>query len=157
MEFKLRTMSDGRIDMRNLSMCIAGAMGGIKAQGIPEERRDSLIDIGMISINAVMLSFALELALKGALQRTGKEPPRIHDLKELYESLPQDDQDRISEKWGKKLFLSGEAKDMGPPDFFSLHRKDCTNWRYLETPRMEIRAHDMYGAIMTANAASCRE
>ena len=74
MEFKLRTMSDGQIDMRNLSMCIAGAMGEIKAQGIPEERRDSLIDIDMISINSMMLSFAMELALKGALQRADKEP-----------------------------------------------------------------------------------
>ena len=156
-EFQLKTTNDGRIDMRDLSMCIGSALGEIKAQGIPDERRDRQVEIGMISIDTVMLSFALELALKGALQRTNKEPARTHDLKDLYESLPEDDQGRISEQWGKQLFLSEEAKDMGPGCFFSLHREDFTNWRYLESPRMQIRDHDMYAAIMAVNAASLRE
>ena len=46
---------------------------------------------------------------------------------------------------------------MGPRRFFSLHRKDFENWRYLESPRMEIRDLDMYGAIMAVNVASLRE
>ena len=155
-ELQMKTMNDGKIDMRDLSICIGSAMGEIKAQGIPEERRDRQIDIGMMSINSVMLSFALELALKGALQRANKEAPNIHDLKRLYESLTQGDQDRICEQWGKQLFLSEEAKDMGPRRFFTLHRKDFESWRYLESPRMEIRDHDMYAAIMAVNAASHR-
>jgi hypothetical protein len=63
-ELRLKTMEDGNLDLRDLSMCIERAMGEIKAQSIPEERRDRLIGIGMISINTVMLSFALELALR---------------------------------------------------------------------------------------------
>ena len=73
-EFQLKPVNDGKIDLRDLSMCIGRAMEEIKAQGIPEERRDRLVDIGMISINTVMLSFALELALKGALQKANKKP-----------------------------------------------------------------------------------
>ena len=53
---------------------------------------------------------------------------------ELYESLPEVDHDRIREQWGNQLFLSKEAKDMGPRRFFSLQRKDFENWRYLEIP-----------------------
>ena len=156
-DFQLKPVNDGKIDLRDLSMCIGRAMEEIKAQGIPEERRDRLVDIGMISINTVMLSFALELALKSALQKANKKPDPIHDLKKLYDNLNKEDQDRISEEWGKQSFLSKEAKDMGPRRFFSLHRKDFENWRYLESPRMEIRDHDMYSAIMAANAASLRE
>lgn len=156
-ELRLKTMEDGSLDLRDLSMCIERAMGEIKAQGIPEERRDRLIDIGMTSINTVMLSFALELSLKGALQRAGKEPDRTHDLLELYEDLPQDDQDRISERWEQQIFLSREAKEMGPRRFFSLHRRDFTKWRCLESPRPGFSDHDMYSAVMAVNAASFRE
>ena len=156
-ELRLKTMEDGNLDLRDLSMCIERAMGEIKAQGIPEERRDRLIDIGMISLNTVMLSFALELALKGALQRAGKGPNHVHDLKELYESLPSGDQERISEQWGQQIFLSREAKEMGPLRFFSLHRRDFTKWRYLESPRPGFSDHDMYSAIMAVNAASFRK
>ena len=39
-------------------------------------------------------------------------------------------------------------------DFFSLHQKDFTNWRYLEAPGMEVNDHDMYAAIMAVNAAN---
>ena len=87
----------------------------------------------------------------------GKQETRPDDLKKLYDNLNKEDQDRISEEWGKQSFLSKEAKDMGPRRFFSLHRKDFENWRYLESPRMEIRDHDMYSAIMAVNAASLRE
>ena len=153
----LKIMDDGKVDMRDLSMCIERAMGEIKAQGLDEERQDRLINIGMISVNTVMLSFALELALKGALQSETNKPARTHDLKKLYESLTKEGQDRIKEEWGKQFILSKETRDMGPLSFFSRHREDFTKWRYLESPRLIMWDHDMYGAIMAVNSASYRK
>ena len=143
-----------QVDMRSLSMCIARALEEIKGQGIPEARRDQVVDIGLIAINATMLSFALELALKGALQRANGEYDYDHDLKKLYEDLPDEDQQRIIDQWGEIVWLSQEAKDMGPKSFFSQHRRDFMDWRYMEPGRMAIRDHDMYGALMAVNAAS---
>ena len=60
-ELRLKTMEDGNLDPRDLSICIERAVGEIKAQGRPEGRRDRQVDIGMISINTVMLSFSQEL------------------------------------------------------------------------------------------------
>ena len=156
-ELKLKTMKDGMIDMRDLSMCIERAVGEIKAQGIPEERQSRLTDIGMTSINTVMLSFALELALKGALQREDKKPDRTHNLSDLYGCLTNESQERIVKEWREQLFLSKETKDIGPCYFFSLHQEDFANWRYLKSPKMEFRDHDMNAAIMAVNAASLKE
>lgn len=164
--YYLKTTSNGDVDLRDLSRCIVRAMEEIKAQGIPdglpEERNDRLVSIGMISITTVMLSFSLELALKGALQQAGVEPPQphafeIHDLEKLYDYLPQGEQDKINEKWAEMIFLSKEAKDIGPRCFFSRHRKDFINWRYMKSPRAEILDLDMYSAIMAVNAASYRK
>ena len=151
---ELAIMDDNQVDMRDLSMCIERAIGEIKAQGIPDKRRNRLTDIGMISINTVMLSFGLELALKGALQRAGQKPPREHDLKKIHERLPQDDQERIAELWQNELWLSQEAKDMGSLTFFSLHSDDFIKWRYLESPKTDIKDTDLYGAIMIVNEVS---
>ncbi len=163
--YYLKTTADGAIDLRDLSMCIARAMEEIRTQGIPDKlpegRNDRLVSIGMISITTVMLSFSLELALKGALQQAGVEPPRprafeIHDLEKLYDFLPKEEQDKIKEAWAEMIFLSKEAKDIGPRCFFSRHREDFVNWRYMKSPKAGILDLDMYGAIMAVNAASHR-
>ena len=105
--YQLQMMNGDQVDMRALSMCIQRALEEIQVQGIPEARRDATVDIGMIAINTTMLSFALELALKGALQRANGKYDYDHDLKRLYEDLPDEDQERIIEQWGQSLFLRG--------------------------------------------------
>ena len=103
-----------------------------------------------------MLSFALELALKGALQRANGKYDHDHDLMKLYEDLPDEDQERIIDQWGQSLFLSPEAKDMGPKCFFSQHRRDFRDWRYMERGRRAIRGQDIHGALIAVNAATNR-
>ena len=152
--YQLQLIYGDQIDMRALSMCIRGALEEIRIQDIPEARRDEAVDIGMIAIDTTMLSFALELALKGALQRANGKYDHDHDLKRLYEDLPDEDQERIIDQWGQSLFLSPEAKDMGPKCFFSQHRRDFRDWRYMEPGRRTIRGLDIHAALIAVNAAS---
>ena len=155
--YRLKMINGNQVDMRALSMSIARALEEIKAHGISEARRDSALDLGMIAINTTMISFALELALKGALQRANGRYEHNHDLQKLYENLPDEDQQRIIDQWGQIFCLSQEAKDMGPKCFFSQHRRDFTEWRYMGHGRMAIRDLDMYGALMAVNAASDKQ
>lgn len=54
--------------------------------------RKPLITAGLAQSSSILLSFAMEIALKGLLKFRFNDFPRIHNLKKLYEKLDVHDQ-----------------------------------------------------------------
>lgn len=64
--------------------------------------RKVLVFTGLSQSSSIILSFALEIALKGLLKFRLNSFPRIHDLKKLYENLDANDRLKISEIYRQK-------------------------------------------------------
>jgi len=64
--------------------------------------RKPLIITGLVQSSSIILSFAIEIALKGLLKFRFDNFPKIHDLKKLYERLDENDRIKISKIYEQK-------------------------------------------------------
>lgn len=64
--------------------------------------RKPIIIAGLSQSSSIILSFALEIALKGLLKHRFNKFPKTHDLLKLYDKLDKNDRDKISNLFSKK-------------------------------------------------------
>lgn len=76
----------------------------------------------------ILLVFATEIALKGMLRLKVGNFTKTHNLKKLYEFIPPDSRDRISEIYKSKF----EQIDSTLESLFEEHKNLFTDFRYLD-------------------------
>ena len=87
--------------------------------------RKPLITAGLAQSSSIILSFAIEIVLKGLLKFRFNDFPRIHNLKKLYEKLDVNDQFQISGIYKEKT-------DSNIADCLERHKDMFMEFRYLE-------------------------
>ena len=96
---------------------------------------DPVTAIGSLALIQSSMALLVELALKGLLQRQRPLTKRdyTHDLRSLYDRLPEDVRDCLDERW--QLLRRELAITTGSPTLPKLlqqHSNDLTAWRYFE-------------------------
>ena len=106
--------------------------------GSPFPQSDPLLFSGVFLASPILLSFAIEIALKAWQCREQKrEPDRTHDLLELFGSLEQETKERLEEGMRAVEPYSREPPLEGRRSFEPLHmvlssHKDVfIKWRYM--------------------------
>lgn len=87
--------------------------------------RKPLITAGLAQSSSIILSFAIEIALKGLLKFRFNDFPRIHNLRKLYEKLDEKDQFQISKIYKEKT-------DSNIEECLERHKDMFMEFRYLE-------------------------
>lgn len=87
--------------------------------------RKPLIIAGLSQSSTIILSFALEIALKGLLEFRFNNFPKIHDLMKLYKKLDENDRIQISNLFKEKTDSDIEA-------CLERHKNMFMEFRYLE-------------------------
>jgi len=87
--------------------------------------RKILVSTGLSQSSSIILSFAIEIALKGLLKFRFNNFPRIHNLKKLYERLDENDRIKISEIYKQKT-----GSDIN--ECLERHKDMFMEFRYLE-------------------------
>jgi hypothetical protein len=114
-----------------------------------EQRRLNPAQFQMLLIPGVVcLAFSIELGIKAILLRTGN-PPRTHNLRDLFALLPGNVQDDIVRSCGR------------PPDAFQASLSSAANifveWRYvydMEQPQVDLPfLNALADAVKTATDA----
>lgn len=99
--------------------------GKIK-QIIPIElERKKLIITGLVQSSSIILSFAIEIALKGLLKYRFGDFPKIHNLKKLFDKLDENDRIQISQIYKKQT-------DTDIEKCLERHKDMFMEFRYLE-------------------------
>lgn len=88
--------------------------------------RKVLIHTGLRQSAIIILSFAIEIALKGLLKFRINSFPKTHDLKKLFERLDENDRIQLS-----KIHKQNTNFDIA--DCLSKHKNTFMAFRYLET------------------------
>ena len=87
---------------------------------------DSLL-LHQIIPSIVLKCFSIELGLKAIIESESKTPPKIHNMKTLFEELSTDVKLEIKEKVNQSLSITEESK------FYTLlkdHKNIFVDWRY---------------------------
>ena len=99
---------------------------------------DSLLFQGQFLAGPILLSLAVEIALKALLcQEQKKEPPRTHDLLELFQHLEQGTQESLQAHMpGLTMLPVGLPEGAlypheSLPELLWAHRDAHTHWRYM--------------------------
>jgi HEPN domain-containing protein len=87
--------------------------------------RKLLVFTGLTQSSSIILSFAIEIALKGLLKFRFNNFPKIHDLKKLYERLDENDRVQIFEIYKQKT-------DSDIEECLERHKDMFMEFRYLE-------------------------
>ena len=87
--------------------------------------RKPLITAGLAQSSSIILSFAIEIALKGLLKFRFNDFPRIHNLRKLYNKLDEEDQFQLSRIYKEKT-------DSNIVDCLERHKDMFMEFRYLE-------------------------
>ena len=92
---------------------------------------DSMLFLGMISAEPILLSLALEIALKAWQCREKGAPKPSHDLLQLFEGLEEATQKRLEAKMPPLLdpWLGWPIRE-GLRELLCSHRKAFIKWRY---------------------------
>jgi len=89
---------------------------------------DSLLSFGKLQAAPVLLTLAIEIALKAWQCWERKEKPdHRHDLLELFDGLEETTQTRLAGKLSEEAYLPL----MGMREVLDFHRKTFECWRYL--------------------------
>lgn len=99
--------------------------GKSKEVRLDNSDRKELILTGLAQSSSILLSFAIEIALKGLLKYRFNDFPRIHDLKKLYNKLDEDDRTEIS-----SIFKEKTNSDIDK--CLQRHKDMFIEFRYLE-------------------------
>ena len=93
---------------------------------------DPLLSRGMYLAESILLSLALEIALKAWQRRERQgEPDRSHDLLQLFESLEEATQKRLQAKMPALVDpVLGETLREGLREVLCSHRDAFIKWRY---------------------------
>ncbi len=92
---------------------------------IGQQQENLKIILGSFASKAILVSFAAEMALKSHIERLGIVPPQTHDLKELFEKIPDENFKGIIEK---SFNLNSEVTLI---DFLDNHKFSFIKLRYL--------------------------
>lgn len=87
--------------------------------------RKLLIYAGLQQSSSIILSFALEIGLKGLLKFRFDNFPKSHDLKKLYKKLNENDRIQISKRYK-------EITNSNIEDCLERHKDMFMEFRYLE-------------------------
>ena len=105
----------------------------LRGQGSQSVESDALLFQGRFLAEPILLSLALEIALK-AWQRRERQgaPDRSHDLLQLFEGLEEATQKRLQAKMPPMVDpLVGETLREGLRELLRSHQNAHTVWRYL--------------------------
>jgi len=112
----------------------------LRGQDSQSGESDALLFRGKFLAEAILLSLALEIALK-AWQRRERQgaPDRSHDLLQLFEGLEEVTQKRLEAKMPPMVDpWLGETLREGLRELLHSHQNAHTDWRYLyEDPRFK--------------------
>lgn len=109
----------------------------------PSTENEGAVWLGnVVSINT-LVALAAELALKGLHQKVSASAnfERTHDLSRLFESLPSDIQNHVSNRWLKyteDANILQRYKNL--TDLFATHKRDFEKWRYLDKDVDDLRS-----------------
>ena len=94
----------------------------LREERLKDPESDLLLFEGMFLAGPILLSLAIEIALKAwqCRERKGK-PEKTHDLLELFDGLEQDT---------RKLFEEGMLSFEPLPEILRSHKDARTHWRY---------------------------
>ncbi|MEO1096423.1 MAG: hypothetical protein AAFX57_01555 [Bacteroidota bacterium] len=102
--------------------------GKSKDENLASWNRWELVKTGLYQSSVVILVLATEIGLKAILKLTVGQFKRIHDLKKLYDSMPEVHREGISKIFNSKI----ENSDCTLDSVLKKHRKLFTDFRYLE-------------------------
>lgn len=105
--------------------------------------RKPLITAGLVQSSSILLSFAMEIALKGLLKFRFNDFPRIHNLKILYEKLDVHDQFQISKIFKEKTGSNIEG-------CLERHKDMFMEFRYLELEIDEPNNNEFVNAALNS-------
>ena len=74
----------------------------------------------------VVYILGIEVGIKALIEKQGQKPPRIHDLKKLYGTLPATIQKRVEDK-----VAANAAKLPRVKALLTKHRNSLEEWRYI--------------------------
>lgn len=103
--------------------------------------RKSLILAGLWQSSSILLSFAIEIALKGLLKFRFDNFPRTHNLKRLYEKLDEEDRLKISTIYKQKT--NSEINEC-----IERHKDMFIEFRYLELETKERYENTKVNAVL---------
>lgn len=90
-----------------------------------ELERKVLVHTGLRQSSIILLSFAIEIALKGLLKYTTSNFPKTHNLKILFERLNENDRIQLSEIHKRKT-------DSDIEGYLNRHKDTFNAFRYLD-------------------------
>ena len=107
--------------------------------GSKSPQSDQLLFSGVFLANPILLSFAIELALKAWLFREqNKAPARTHDLLKLFKGLDPSTQELLEERMRsvepyttEHLFEEGRQSYEPLRKLLSFHKNTFIDWRYI--------------------------
>jgi HEPN domain-containing protein len=105
--------------------------------------RKLLIFTGLSQSSSIILSFAIEIALKGLLKFRFDKFPKTHDLKKLYEKLHENDRIEISNLYKQKTNSDIE-------ECLERHKDMFMEFRYLEIEIDEPNDNIKVNAALTS-------
>lgn len=99
---------------------------------ILESEHEKSEKLSLILPMLILGFFGIEVALKALIERQGKKPRNIHDLKELYAKLSCNTKIRIKENFNKHVRFDDDRQDdfKDLEKFISNNRKGFEFWRY---------------------------
>lgn len=105
--------------------------------------------IGLTQTLAVILPFALEMALKALHQELSPNAKvkRTHNLWHLFDSLPSDVKARISSQWEGWSSQNNEPTRYTFCEFLKKHKLDFEKWRYMEQTFLYFPSNEYECAI----------
>ncbi len=112
----------------------------LRGQGSQSVESDPLLFQGKFLAEPILLSLALEIALKAWQRRERQDAPdRSHDLLQLFEGLEEATQKRLQAKMPPMVDpWTRETLRAGLRELLSSHQNAHTDWRYLyEDPRFK--------------------
>ena len=116
---------------------------------------DSLLYEGQFLAGPILLSLAVEIALKAMLcQEQKKEPPPTHDLLKLFQQLEPGTQESLQAHMPGLTMLPVGLPEGAPypheslPELLWSHRDAHTHWRYIyERPSATYRSSEIDQAL----------
>ena len=140
------------ISWQEKALCIFSF--AVAAHNATWNNKDTFVRVGGALGGGIVMSFAVECALKAMLEKNRIQPKKIHNLYSLFNELPQDIQAKLAGVYGQ--LLAGEKdKRVHTPPINSLggclkhHDNAFKEWRY------EVKGNSkFYPVLMTYVCAS---
>lgn len=140
------------ITWQDKALCIFSF--AVAAHNATWNNKDTLVKVGGALGGGIVMSFAVECALKAMLENNKIQPKKIHNLYSLFNELPQDIQVMLAGVYGQ--LLAGEKDNrVHTPPINSLggclkhHDNAFKEWRY------EVKGNSkFYPVLMTYVCAS---